>query len=341
MTSYGNQARVVPVEALAFMRIAEQLARPAPTLLLLVEELEALPDLDPRLPMLAFTLFDDLPEVPRQSPARPGGTRPHNPATGVHWPAADHATRLPFPGFSGRATERPALAPSGPGDSDSPPSASPWRNDPRNGRPFAQLAAHDGLESPLPRTGGDEERRHAAPVPGPLETFAPSASEPEDVTDRVEARHRWTPLLPENEDRFHEPERSLSREMPGRDIREPMQTASPHQREPNGSLAPGDDPASTFAWEALALVDALATDLLIQRPASPVRTHHSMTRPPRHLPPAFSLPPPASRFLSSDPRPQNSDPESDDTPSLEPEDLAAMVADVLFEQARRHGVDLS
>ena len=28
------------------------------------------PDLDPRLPMLAFTLFDDLPEVPRQSPAR-------------------------------------------------------------------------------------------------------------------------------------------------------------------------------------------------------------------------------------------------------------------------------
>jgi hypothetical protein len=95
----------------------------------------------------------------------------------------------------------------------------------------------------------------------------------------------------------------------------------------------------TLGWEALAHIDALASALLTSRPTTPSFTDHPAPLPPRH---PDTLIPDHPRFLSPHHpiTPSPYDPTSDSSP-LDPDDVAAMVADVLAQQARRHGVDLS
>jgi hypothetical protein len=123
----------------------------------------------------------------------------------------------------------------------------------------------------------------------------------------------------------------------------------------NGSSIEPGTPTSVAGWEALSLVDNLANDLISPRPINLLTPDHPVTRlldhsitpSPDHQAPEIRDPPPGARdqiwtdaIEGKGTVPLDPDDVAGAAP-MEPDDVAAMVAAILYEQALRHGVDLS
>ena len=200
-----------------------------------------------------------------------------------------------------------------------------------------------------------ELRRHA-PTRGPsngqdtrsarFQGSVPAASGHEPP-GRSDPKHRN-----DGEDRDLEPVASPATGMPWLEHGELGQPAQRAWPDADGRSSSHDVSAPAFpgtrGWEALTLVDALADDLLVQRAAQyrPAAFDEPFRPGVPHLGwPAVAsepAPEPARATVDMDPEPGWADvAEFEGAVTLEADDVAAMVAEVLFAQARRHGVDLS
>jgi hypothetical protein len=349
MTRAGDRAPSMPARALAFMRAADDFARPAPLLFFLIEELEALPRLDPALPLLTFSLFDDLPTIPDSAPVPPANrTSQRRPPDMAR--SADENTWPGHPAFSGSAPHRPSWHPFAPDLAVGSPNDSLWQPDRREGTPLPPSAVANAASPSQPafsRSDEPRERRPLSDVGSASSARTPPAPARANGHGRTDPDDQWTTRY------YRHTTHDFAANAPFPPTRRPnhlpdsTHTPSPLWPDPDDALTAPHAPTPAFSWEPLAYIDALANELLTRRPTAPPFTNTPDIPTSRHpdtltpdLPitpsPYYPITSSHAEFPTSDLRPPTSD-----SPPFEPDDIAEMVTDVLIEQARRHGVDLS
>jgi hypothetical protein len=323
----GGKGRALPAETRAFINVAQRFTHPAPALFLLAEEMETLPDRDPLLPVLDFALFAEGLEGPATAGPRRPEVETSRRSPVVPWPAMSQSARTVLSNAMGRETDR-----------------SPSRDEPV-GRERATLSPPDHETTRVPHrhmpAPGRGDGRNTAIAQALAAVLAAGAYEPV-----AEETHRGA-TTPRGDGR-----NSLERDAP-------LASGAPWTGEPHtpgvspewswlatneGTVEPSA-PTSVAGWEALSLVDNLANDLISQRPITLLTPAHPATRSSDYeITPSSHHQAPEIRASRA---PGTPDPiaadevEGEEAAPLEPDDVAAMVAAVLYEQARRHGVDLS